>query len=119
MIRKSYLNGAEFGFNKAMELNKDKMFTLEDMRNAIQFGLDGMFGYEAGEEGTTKNQMKRYIQSIQQPIEIDVEIEMEKVVDETKIIGAIKGVKGSGDKITTYKTVPKLDSEGCLILKKI
>ena len=55
----------------------------------------------------------------EQPIEIEVEIEMEKVVDETKIIGAIKGVKGSGDKITTYKTVPKLDSEGCLILKKI
>jgi len=43
---------------------------------------------------------------------------MKKVVDKTKVIGAVKGVKGSGDKITTYKSVPKLDSEGCLILKK-
>jgi hypothetical protein len=51
--------------------------------------------------------------------EIEVMIEMEKVVDETKVIGAVKGVKGSGHKITTCKSVPKLDSEGCLILKKI
>jgi hypothetical protein len=34
------------------------------------------------------------------------------------VIGAVKGVKGSGDKITTYKTVPKLDSQGCLILTR-
>jgi hypothetical protein len=51
--------------------------------------------------------------------EWDVEVEMKKVKDKTKIIGLVKGVKGSGDKITTYKSVPKLDSEGCLILKKI
>ena len=75
MIRKSYLNGAEFGFIKAMELY--------------------------------------------QPTEIEVEIEMKKIVDETKVIGVVKGVKGSGDKITTYKSVPKLDSQGNLILKKI
>ena len=48
-----------------------------------------------------------------------VEIEMEKVKDETKIIGSVKGVKGSGHKITTYKSVPKLDVNGCLILKRI
>ena len=51
--------------------------------------------------------------------EIEVEIEMKKVVDETKVIGVVKGVKGSGDKITTYKSIPKLDSEGCLILKRV
>ena len=51
--------------------------------------------------------------------EWDVEVEMEKVKDETKIIGSVKGVKGSGHKITTYKSVPKLDADGCLILKKI
>jgi hypothetical protein len=58
------------------------------------------------------------IKSLQQT-EWDVEIEMEKVKDETKIVGAVKGVKGSGSKITTYKSVPKLDSDGCLILKRI
>jgi hypothetical protein len=51
--------------------------------------------------------------------EIEVEIKMKKVVDKTKVIGALKGVKGSGHKITTYKTVPKIDSKGCLILKCI
>ena len=51
--------------------------------------------------------------------EIEVKIEMERVVDETKVIGAVKGVKGSGHKTTTYKSVPKLDADGCLILKTI
>ena len=96
------------GFQKAMELNKDKLFTLEDMMNCWNKALTfqnhkELFGY--------------HIQSLQQPTEIEVEIVMEKVDYETKVIGAVKGVKGSGDKITTYKTVPKLDSEGCLILK--
>ncbi|CAB4175709.1 hypothetical protein UFOVP972_326 [uncultured Caudovirales phage] len=50
--------------------------------------------------------------------EWDVEVEMKKVIDETKIIGAVKGVKGSGHNITTYKSVPKLDADNCLILKK-
>jgi hypothetical protein len=49
----------------------------------------------------------------------EVIIEMKKVVDETKIINSVKGVKGSGHKITTYKSVPKIDADGCLILKKI
>jgi len=44
---------------------------------------------------------------------------MKNVIDETKIVGAIKGVKGSGNKITTYKQIPKLDADGCLILKRI
>jgi hypothetical protein len=51
--------------------------------------------------------------------EMDVEVEMKKVKDETKIVGAVKGVKGSGNKITTYKSVPKLDADGCLILKRV
>jgi hypothetical protein len=93
------------GFNKAMALNKDKVFSLEDMRKAYEEGYLDEHSFEV------------VIQSLQQPTEMDVEIEMEKVDYETKVIGAVKGVKGSGDKITTYKTVPKLDSEGCLILK--
>jgi hypothetical protein len=59
------------------------------------------------------------IQSIQQPTEIEVEIEMKKVVDKTKIISSVKGVKGSGDKITTYRYIPSFDTKKCLILKKI
>jgi hypothetical protein len=107
--------GFKHGFNKAMELNKDKVFTLEDMRNAMDWIMTQYF--EFYEQPTTARR-EQYLESLQQPTEIEVEIEMEKVVDETKMVGAVKGVKGSGDKITTYKTVPKLDSNGCLILKQ-
>jgi len=97
------------GFNKAMELNKDKVFSKGDMAYIMNI----MSIYELSFEDAIIK-----FQSLQQPTEIEVEIEMKKVVDKTKVIGAVKGVKGSGDKITTYKSVPKLDSEGCLILKK-
>jgi len=102
--------GFKYGFKKAMEFNKDKVFTLEDMRKAIEMSSDIKYVTFSIDE---------IIQSLQQPTEIEVMIVMKKVVDETKVIGAVKGIKGSGDKITTYKSVPKLDSEGCLILKKI
>jgi hypothetical protein len=104
--------GYEEGFNKAMELNKDKVFTLEDMKKAYIQGKHG---------GKTQSYVEfdDFIQSLQQPTEIEVEIEMKRVVDETKVIGVVKGIKGSGDKITTYKSSPKLDADGCLILKKI
>ena len=71
------------------------------------------------EENKVMTTIAKIIQSIQKPIEIDVEIVMKRIVDETKTIGAVKGVKGSGDKITTYKPIPKLDSNGCLILKRV
>jgi hypothetical protein len=105
------------GFNKAIELNKDKLFTIEDMEEAIQFGLDGMYGYETGEDGTTKNQMKRFIQSLQQPTEIEVEIEIEP---EYIRMGGVKGVKGSSTKLSNPAYgCKKIDENGCLILKRI
>jgi hypothetical protein len=120
-------DGIVYGFNKAMELNKDKLFTLEDMKRAIDKAKQGSVkethnGYGRPTEPRFVLDDLSYdeiIQSLQQPTEIEVEIEMKKVVDETKVIGAVKGVKGSGDKITTYKSVPKLDENGCLILKRI
>ena len=112
-IKNTYMHG----FLKAIELNKDKLFTIEDMEEAIQFGLDGMYGYETGEDGTTKNQMKRFIQSLQQPTEIDVEIEMES---EYIRMGGVKGVKGSSTKLSNPAYgCKKTDENGCLILKKI
>jgi hypothetical protein len=100
------------GFNKVLELNKDKVFTLEDVKSAILFGQ----GMELWKE---EEQIDKFIQTLQQPKAIEIEIEMGKVVEETNVIGAVKSVKGSGDKITTYKSIPTLDSEGNLILKKI
>ena len=106
-------SGVVWGFNKAMELNKDKLFTLEDLEKVWDRSADYRHN------PTHENSFGECIKSLQQPTEIEVEIEMKKVVDETKVIGAVKGVKGSGDKITTYKSVPKLDPDGCLILKKV
>jgi len=85
--------GIIVGFNKAMELNKDKVFTLEDMRKAYEEGYFAEHNFEV------------VIQSLQQPTEIEVEIEMDS-------IPADRAPNG-------WDTFPKLDSEGCLILKKI
>jgi hypothetical protein len=94
------LHGYIDGFNKAMELNKDKVFTLEDMRKAYYVG------YEDGKSGATFFQ--KLIQSIQQPTEIEVMIVMETC--------SMNPLDLDCDEIIER---PKLDSEGCLILKKI
>lgn len=72
--------GFKDGFNKAMELNR---FTLEDIKRAISFGQ----GMDLWKE---EEQIDKFIQSIQQPTEIDV----------------------------TFNPDEK-DSDVCLILKKI
>jgi hypothetical protein len=112
-----YTYGYIDAFYKHTELNKDKVFTLDDMKKAINLA------YVIGGSEDTYQECEKFVyeqlQPLQQPTEIEVEIEMKRIVDETKVIGVVKGVKGSGDKIKTYKTVPKLDSNGCLILKKI
>jgi hypothetical protein len=98
------------GFNKAMELNKDKVFTLEDVKRAIRFGFD------VGFCSNSDNKLKRlglsedeFIQSLKQPTEIDVEIEME----------CCGNYSPPCNINCEYGGKPKLDSEGQLILKKI
>jgi hypothetical protein len=92
------------GFNKAMELNKDKVFTLEDMRKAYFQG-----DYDALLEGGYTKKENDFIQSLQQPTEIEVEIVMEEISSTYLVtIGEVK----------TTRLEPKLDSEGCLILKR-
>jgi hypothetical protein len=98
-----YSNSYKQGFNKAMELNKDKVFTLEDIRKAYYVG------YEDGKSGATFFQ--QLIQSLQQPTEIEVEFEMQ-CLDPTCDGVNKKGVCIPGNK-------PKLDENGCLILKKV
>jgi len=70
------------GFNKAMELNEDKVFTLEDVKKAYIQGKHG---------GKTQAYVEfdDYIQSLQQPTEIEI----------------------------TFNPDEK-DSDGCLILKR-
>jgi hypothetical protein len=86
-------DGIIYGFNKAMELNKDKVFTLEDMK----------FAWSQGEIGELS--FSDIIQSLQQLTEIEVEIEMFTPA-------ATYGHSG-------WHEEPKLDKNGCLILKKL
>ena len=82
------------GFNKAMELNKDKLFTVEDMKEAYGRGFlqQGIKSFNS------------LIQSLQQPKEIEVEIE--QVLIQSSI---------QGEAIWEYK----LDENDCLILNKL
>jgi len=95
--------GIIVGFNKAMELNKDKVFTLEDMRIAYN---DGMANVDSDGDYIDRpdDDFIDTIATIQQPTEIEVEIEMESI--------------GIGDKYTP-EPKPLLDSLEQLILKKI
>ena len=43
---------------------QEKMFSEEDMRKAIIFGLDGMFGFEWGKQGQTENQINKYLKQL-------------------------------------------------------
>ncbi len=96
--------GFKNGFSKAIELNKDKVFTEEDMRKAY------FDGYNDKEENRYFNPSK----SLQQPTEIDVEIKMEPCFYDQSLGGF--STSYTEDK---PKEQPKLDSDGCLILKKI
>jgi imidazolonepropionase-like amidohydrolase len=89
--------------NKAMELNKDKVFTLKDVKQAI-------FNFANYDRKTISelDRMDMAIASIQQPTEIDVGIETE-----TKVWEFI-----SNGEFESFEIIPKLDENGCLILRK-
>ena len=87
--------GYEEGFQKALELNNTKLYTLEDMMNCWNKALTfqdhkELFGY--------------HIQSLKQK-EWDVEVEM------------VPAMSNNGN--VYYGDIPKLDENGCLILKRI
>jgi len=97
------------GFNKAMEMNKDKVFTLSDMKRAFNCGRD-LESIDRFEDWRT---FTHFINSLQ-PTEIDVEIKMEPCFYDQSLGGF--STSYTEDK---PKEQPKLDSEGCLILKKL
>jgi hypothetical protein len=91
------------GFNKAMELNKDKVFTLEDMIRISEFVK---IIAQSEPHITAKELVSSYVQPLQQPTEIEVEIVMEEV-QEIYRDGTVK-----------WERCPKLDLEGRLVLTK-
>lgn len=93
------INSFKKGFQKALELMGNKKFDEHDMVNCYYQGQDGDWG-SAGS----------YIESLQQT-EWDVEVEMEGPL----IYPA--NLPKEGEERPAYK--PKLDSNDCLILKRI
>jgi hypothetical protein len=114
---KNYRIGEAFndGFNKAMELNKDKLFTVEDMISAYHQGTNDGASYESAcGDHDSYEQMKEarkeseddysyFIESLQQPKEIEVDVEM--------WFHGTRHEKG--------KWIERLDENDCLILKKL
>ena len=102
MLKKSNANGAEWGFKQAFELLGDKKFSEENLREAYDRGVLG-----------GDSVIDRYIKALQQT-EWDVEIIMENSLT--------NGYKNQPENvfgfIAEYKLQPKLDEDGCLILKR-
>jgi hypothetical protein len=46
------------------EPKQERMYSEEDMKKAIKFGLDGLYGYQMGEDGYFDNQVKRFLKEI-------------------------------------------------------
>jgi hypothetical protein len=101
----AYEKGFIEGFNKSMELNKDKIFSEEDMRKSY------FDGYNDKDENRYFNPSK----SLQQQVEIEVEVVYERDCYSSA---------GRCDKSTMSQCIictpvyPLEDENGCLILRK-
>jgi hypothetical protein len=103
-----YVDGIVDGYNKAMELNKDKVFTEQDITNAMNRVWDWCEDEKDKDCSVMDELIEKHIQSLQQPTEIEVAVKMERIPD---------GLDESCH--IQYAKVPKLDSNGNLILKKL
>jgi hypothetical protein len=110
MIRKGYVNGAEFGFNKSNELNKDKLFTIEDIRKAYKKGKEDSYT----QVGMTKQKEGEYIESLLQPTVVEVEI---CYMNDCYINPTNCSWTSFDCKLCTQVMI-KLDENGCIILRK-
>ncbi len=100
------VKGFEKGFQKALELMGDKKFSEEDMFDAVMLGcsFEGL-GIEGVE---TYNELKDLVIKRNTQTEWDVEVVIEVINN------------GKGEDGLLHETVePKLDENGCLILKRI
>jgi hypothetical protein len=91
------------GFQKALELMGDKKFSEEQVLNAFYAGWISKDKLYPEAQESYKGYLKR---RITQQTEWDVEIEMEFVEEEQ-----------TGTHLVWGRATPKLDADGCLILK--
>jgi len=104
-----FVFGVKKGIEKAMEFNKDKVFTVKDVEKAIEYFVKNEF------QLTEKN-INSTIYSIQNPKYLEVEVLM-KNSRTGKIIELESELEWDEDGICD-KAIPELDENGCLILKK-
>ena len=105
-------DGIVYGFNKALELNKNKVFTLSDMKRAFNCGRD-LESIDRFEDWRT---FTHFINSLQ-PTEIEVEVEM--INSRTgKIVNSESDLEWDENGLCDM-TILKLDESECLILKRI
>jgi hypothetical protein len=94
------------GFNKALDMNKEKVFTLEQVHKLLRLvhTLPNR-DFEFYEDETNVLQIDAFISAhIQEPRETEIEVEVE--------------MDNGSDELYAFP-VPKFDEDGCLILKKI
>jgi hypothetical protein len=99
-------------FNKAMELNKDKLFTVEDMRQAYDNGMDNIDADGCAIDNPDEDFFDT-LRCIQQPKEIEVEI-----VTHVDLAATPTDSRHPDAYLGTDTGIPFLDENGCLILKK-
>jgi hypothetical protein len=109
--------GFVIGFQMAMELSKDKLFTLEQVHKLLRLvHILPNFELEQFEDENNVLQIDTFISHhIQQPTEIDVEICT--YVDTQG--HTIDDADSFNTPWFTMTGISKLDSEGCLILKRV
>ena len=95
-------DGFKIGFQKALELMGDKKFSEDDIHHAIDISVQWALRTKGVGE-TYQEMSQRILKSIQQT-EWEVEVEMDDINE---------------NDLSSFKGKPKLDSDGCLILKRI
>ena len=98
-------SGFKDGFEYAMELNKEFQFTKEEL---VKMLID-FVGFPHDYNEPRGSIAERFVQSLQQPTEIEVEIEMDYAIYPANL------PKENEERPTM---MPKRDENGCLILKK-
>jgi hypothetical protein len=101
--QKGYLHG----FCDALEMNKDKVFTLDEIKEAIRIAQSIQIDHKTG---VLTEYKEEEILKMLQPTEIEVEIVTEEEFNFDPAMGISQG---------HYYNKPKLDSAGNLILKKL